>query len=130
MKLQNIVTGMQHIGISTGEIEKTVAFYTALGFHVSLRTENKDTNKKVAFLNFENLTIETYEEDGSKRTSGAIDHIALDVSDIEAAFQIMSEAGYISASAEIQFLPFWVNGVRFFTIEGPNKEKIEFNQKL
>ena len=30
----------------------------------------------------------------------------------------------------IHFLPFWDNGVRFFTIEGPNKEKIEFSQYL
>ena len=30
----------------------------------------------------------------------------------------------------IHFLPFWENGVRFFTIEGPNKEKIEFSQYL
>ena len=30
----------------------------------------------------------------------------------------------------IHFLPFWENGVKFFTIEGPNKEKIEFSQYL
>ena len=28
------------------------------------------------------------------------------------------------------FLPFWENGVKFFTIEGPNKEKVEFSQYL
>ena len=30
----------------------------------------------------------------------------------------------------IHFLPFWENGVKFFTIEGPNKEKVEFSQYL
>ncbi len=25
---------------------------------------------------------------------------------------------------------FWENGVKFFTIEGPNKEKVEFSQYL
>ena len=25
----------------------------------------------------------------------------------------------------VHFLPFWENGVKFFTIEGPNKEKVE-----
>ena len=30
----------------------------------------------------------------------------------------------------VHFLPFWENGVKFFTIEGPNKEKIEFSQYL
>lgn len=28
----------------------------------------------------------------------------------------------------VSFLPFFENGVRFFTIIGPNSEKIEFNQ--
>ena len=27
-------------------------------------------------------------------------------------------------------IPFWSNGVKFFTIEGPNKERIEFSQYL
>ena len=30
----------------------------------------------------------------------------------------------------VHFLPFWENGVKFFTIEGPNKEKVEFSQYL
>ena len=36
----------------------------------------------------------------------------------------------ITAFGEIHFLPFWDNGVHFFTIEGPNKEKVEFSQYL
>ncbi|MDD4797654.1 MAG: VOC family protein, partial [Eubacteriales bacterium] len=31
---------------------------------------------------------------------------------------------------EIKGLPFWNNGVKFFTIMGPNAEKIEFCQIL
>ena len=27
----------------------------------------------------------------------------------------------------VHFLPFWENGVKFFTIERPNKEKVEFS---
>ena len=30
----------------------------------------------------------------------------------------------------VHFLHFWENGVKFFTIEGPNKEKVEFSQYL
>ena len=30
----------------------------------------------------------------------------------------------------VHVLPFWENGVKFFTIEGPNKEKVEFGQYL
>ncbi len=36
----------------------------------------------------------------------------------------------LSISRQPHFLPFWENGVKFFTIEGPNKEKVEFSQYL
>ena len=39
-------------------------------------------------------------------------------------------AGLNSTQDTIHFLPFWENGVKFFTIEGPNKEKVEFSQYL
>ena len=61
---------------------------------------------------------------------GAIDHVALDVRDIEEIFQYINEAGLNSTQDTIHFLPFWENGVKFFTIEGPNKEKVEFSQYL
>lgn len=32
--------------------------------------------------------------------------------------------------AHVNFLPFWERGVKFFTIVCPNKEKIEFCEKL
>lgn len=31
---------------------------------------------------------------------------------------------------QVNGLPFWEKGVKFFTIEGPNKEKIEFCERL
>jgi lactoylglutathione lyase len=130
VKLQDFVTGIQHVGIPTDDIEKTIAFYCGLGFQVAFRTINKSANEQVAFLRLKNLTIETYETHCASNKAGAVDHIALDVSDIDAAFQEIKAGGYFMLDKEIQFLPFWENGVRFFTIEGPNAEKIEFSQML
>ena len=31
---------------------------------------------------------------------------------------------------QVESLPFWENGVKFFTIEGPNREKVEFCEML
>jgi catechol 2,3-dioxygenase-like lactoylglutathione lyase family enzyme len=124
------VTGIQHIGIPTNDIEKTIAFYCGLGFEVALRTINQSANEQVAFLRLKNLTIETYENHCASNKAGAIDHIALDVSDVEAVFQVVKAGGYSLLDKEIQFLPFWRNGVKFFTIQGPNAEKIEFSQML
>ena len=59
-----------------------------------------------------------------------IDHVALDVKDIEEIYQYINQAGLNTTQDSIHFLPFWENGVKFFTIEGPNKEKVEFSQYL
>ncbi len=47
-----------------------------------------------------------------------------------AAHEMITGAGLNTTQDEVHFLPFWENGVRFFTIEGPNKEKVEFSQYL
>lgn len=130
MDLKNYSTGIQHIGIPTNDIEKTIAFYKKLGFETALQTINKEADEKVAFLKLKTLVIETYENKAAKFESGAIDHVAIDVNDIEEVYQYISEKKLNTTNDTIHFLPFWKNGVRFFTIEGPNMEKIEFSQYL
>ncbi len=130
MKISQIVTKIQHIGIPTNDIEKTVIFYESLGFENAYTTVNKTANEKVAFLRLENMLLEIYQNGQAVNKSGAIDHIALDVVDIDAAFEIAQAGKYNLLDDSIQFLPFWENGVKFFTILGPNGEKVEFNQRL
>ena len=130
MDLKNYSTGIQHIGIPTNDIKKTIAFYNELGFETALQTINKEADEKVAFLKLKTLVIETYENKVAKFESGAIDHVAIDVNDIEEVYQYISEKKLNTTNDTIHFLPFWKNGVRFFTIEGPNMEKIEFSQYL
>lgn len=130
MNLQTYTTGIQHIGIPTNDIEKTIEFYKNLGFEIAFQAINEEADEKVAFLKLKTLVIETYENKQAKLTNGAIDHVAIDVKDIEEVYQYIEEKQMNTTKDEIHFLPFWENGVRFFTIEGPNKEKIEFSQYL
>ena len=130
MEVDKWVTGLQHIGIPTNDIEKTVKFYNSLGYETAIKTVNQQANEAVAFLRLKNIVIETYENKQGVGHPGAIDHVALDVTDVEAVFQSLKEAGYDLLDNEVQFLPFWDNGVKFFTIMGPNAEKIEFSQML
>lgn len=130
MDLKNYSTGIQHIGIPTNDIEKTIAFYKELGFETALQTINKEADEKVAFLKLKTLVIETYENKAAKLESGAIDHVAVNVNNIEAVYQYIREKKLNTTNDTIHFLPFWENGVKFFTIEGPNMEKIEFSQYL
>lgn len=130
MNLREQLNGVQHIGIPTNDIEKTIDFYKNLGFEIAFQTVNEEANEKVAFLKLHTLVIETYENKAAAMQAGAVDHIAIDVKDIEKVYDVINQAGLNSTQDTIHFLPFWENGVKFFTIEGPNKEKVEFSQYL
>ena len=130
MSIEKLVTAVQHLGIPTNDIEATIKFYESLGFQTVLRAVNGAANGKVAFLRLKNLTIETYQNDQATGKPGAIDHIALDVTDVQQVFDMLSAEKYHLLDKEVQFLPFWKKGVKFFTILGPNGEKIEFSQML
>lgn len=122
-------TGLQHIGIPVVDSEKTVAFYESLGFKVALDTMNG--SEHVVFLKLGNLVIETYQNGQATLQSGAWDHVCIDVEDIEEAWEeVVVKLGNKSIEGKIMYLPFWEKGVKFFTILGPNKEKVEFGQIL
>ena len=124
MSFPQVLTGVAHIGIPTNDLDKTIAFYKKLGFVSALETVNKAAGERVAFLQLGDLMIETYENHRAAEKAGAIDHVALATTDIEAAFAAAKEAGMHLLHSSIQSLPFWENGVRFFMVEGPNKERI------
>ena len=65
-----------------------------------------------------------------KNYSTGVQHIGITTNDIEKTVEFYHEARLNSTQDTIHFLPFWENGVKFFTIEGPNKEKVEFSQYL
>lgn len=120
MSFPQVLTGVAHIGIPTNDLDKTIAFYKKLGFVSALETVNKAAGERVAFLQLGDLMIETYENHRAAEKAGAIDHVALATTDIEAAFAAAKEAGMHLLHSSIQSLPFWENGVRFFMVEGPN----------
>lgn len=122
---RNNVTGIQHLGIPTGDLGKTIAFYQGLGFELTWQNPGE-----VAFLQNGTLVIETYAVEAPAMQNGAIDHVALNVQDIEAAWNDAQACGYETEDTAINFLPFFERGVKFFTIIGPNREKVEFNQYL
>lgn len=128
MVLKNYATGLQHVGVPTKNMKATVEYYEKLGFETALETMNgKD---KVVFLKLQNLMVEAYETETVKPEAGAIDHIAIDVTNIEAVYSYICANGLNNTGDTIHTLMFWEKGVRYFTIEGPNKERVEFSQIL
>ena len=122
------VKGLQHLGLPTKDMEATIAFYKKIGFEIALDTENQ--GDRVVFLEQGNIVIETYESAEVAMKHGAIDHVCIDVDDIEAVYALAKEEGLDIIDDGIQFLPFWANGVKFFNVLGPNHEKVEFGQIL
>ncbi|MFR7898894.1 MAG: VOC family protein [Ruminococcus sp.] len=106
--LREQLNGIQHVGIPTNDIEATIEFYGKLGFEVALQTVNEEANEKVAFLKLNNLVIETYENKAAKMESGAIDHVAIDVKDIEKVYELINQAD-LNTTRDI---------IHFFTILG------------
>ena len=129
MDIRTKITGIQHVGVPTDDIQKSILFYKGLGFGIVWQTINEQDGTSVVFIQLGNLIMEVYENKQASMKSGAIDHIALNVTDIDAVFSKIKELGYEMLDDNIRFLPFWEYGVRFFTIIGPNKEKIEFCEK-
>lgn len=130
MTMKEIATGLQHIGVPTGDMDATIHFYHALGFETIFETVNAEAGGRVNFFKLGDLVIDTYEVTDPAKAPGAVDHIAINVKDIEEAFRFVNEAGLNNTNDIIHSLPFFENGVKFFTIEGANKEKVEFNQFL
>lgn len=128
MDIRNFATGIQHVGIPTNDINETVSFYQSLGFTLAFSANNQ--GEEVRFLQLGNLMVEAYQNGQAVLTTGAIDHIAIDVENIDELFLKIKSAGYTMLDQQVNGLPFWERGVKFFTILGPNKEKIEFCQKL
>lgn len=128
MEIKDFCTGVQHIGIPTNDIEKTKAFFAKIGFEVAFSTING--TEKVAFLRLGNLVIETYQNGQAAMKPGAVDHICIDVKNIDELFPVVKAAGLEMLDDKVNFLPFWDNGVKFFTVMGPDKEKIEFCEML
>ena len=64
------------------------------------------------------------------RKAGHIDHFALDVRDIKEAFCACRKEGYSFLTPVIKELSFFEHGIKYFLVEGPDGEVVEFNQKV
>jgi len=128
MEIKDFCTGIQHIGIPTDDIFATEEFFSRLGFKKTYSTMNGAC--AVVFLQLRNVVIETYETDQAAKCVGAIDHICLDVKNIDALFEVVKASGLMLIDHQVNSVPFWSNGIKYFKIKGPNGEIVEFCEIL
>lgn len=129
--------GWDHLAVRVKDLEKTMSFYAGLGFSMTGNgyLDTPEGRLYIAFMTCKGFTLELIQltggavDDPDTWKNGKIDHLALDVENIQDAFVEARSCGYEVMDYGIHELPLFEHGCRFFTIKGPNGEKIEFNQK-
>jgi catechol 2,3-dioxygenase-like lactoylglutathione lyase family enzyme len=129
---------IQHIGIPAHDLEVSIPFYERLGFKNVMESpfEFDGAYGTCVMMKNHEVMIELYQMPAKqlaeikKRKNGHIDHFAIDVSDVDHAFETLKKAGFELLENTPTTLDFWKNGTRFFNVKGPSGEIIEFNQIL
>jgi lactoylglutathione lyase len=129
---------IQHIGIPAHDLEVSIPFYERLGFENVMESPfefDGGFGTCVMMKNHE-VIVELYQmpekqlAEIKKRSNGHVDHFAIDVTDVDHAFETLKKAGFEILEETPTYLQFWKNGTRFFNVKGPSGEIIEFNQIL
>lgn len=127
----DMLTGVQHVGISSKNLLDTKIFYTSLGFKKVGYFPFDGGKNHSLFLQLGNLVIETWKENDDFQNVGAINHISLNTEDIQDVYSKVKSMNFKVIEEKIQFIPtFWKFGILYFNILGPNNEKIEICQIL
>ena len=129
------IGGWGHIGIPVTDFEKSKNFYSRFGFQEQMDTEipSGDSVIKACIIQKDDLFIELYQLVGEElaeiktRKDGHIDHLSFNVVDIDKAYAELQAAGLELLEAAPVFVDFWDKGSWYFTIRGPDGEKLEFN---
>ena len=129
---------VQHIGIPAHNLEISIPFYERLGFENVMESpfEFDGGYGTCVMMKNHEVIVELYQmpekqlAEIKQRKNGHVDHFAIDVSDVDVAFDTLKKAGFEILETTPTFLPFWKNGTRFFNVKGPSGETIEFNQIL
>ena len=139
MLLKDNLERLQHLGFPATDLAISQAFYEQFGFKKTLSEKVTVGGNivEVLFLKKDDLTLELFKQtepmlkQGAEREDGHIDHVALNVKDIDKAYEELTAAGFVPLEDNAPvFLPLWKNGTKFFTVRGPDGEKVEFSQIL
>lgn len=123
------ILGVEHIGIKVNDIEKSIEFYTqVLGFSCSGRDVTNGI--KLAFIQCGNTAIELIQppEGAGDMGEGQVAHVALTVSDIDAAVAALRSKGVAFQSEEPEIHHDIMQGSRLIFFNGPDGEILELFQ--
>lgn len=128
------VTGLSHIGVFVRDMEKSLKFYSMLGFDCYHKAElpGEGGEIRLAFLRCGTCEIElirkaVYEE----KKDGTVDHIALSARNIDAVIERLTQNGVAFETKIPAALPtLFDNGIKNIFFRGPDGERLELVETL
>jgi catechol 2,3-dioxygenase-like lactoylglutathione lyase family enzyme len=120
-----MIKGIDHIDITVGNIDKSVAFFTALGFEVIRRTIHGGEAVELQYPGQNQPIIELHPAqlpDGRQQPIG-VGHIAFKVDDIYAMAELVKAKG-IEALGDPEY--YEVTGRTLLSIRNPDGGKVQF----
>ena len=116
------IKGLAHIGVFVNDIDKSIDFYKRLGFTL----DNEATlDIRLAFLSAGTCLIELVEIKG-ERPAGVVDHICVEVDDIDAAIENAKASGIEIDASKVASIPNLLGGIKNVFFEGPDGERLEY----
>ena len=118
--------GLAHIGVYVTDLPAMEAFLKdKLGFAERGRSQRGET--ELVFLDLGNCPIELiYNPRNEKRTGGMIEHICLEVKDIDSLVCQLDKKGVKFLQERVGDMPDLLGGVKNIFLEGPEGLKLEF----
>lgn len=122
--------GLAHIGLCVLDMDKSKAFYQdTLGFELTDEA-TLPNGVKLAFLHIGSCLLElVYTPGREAREAGVVDHIAIEVEDIETVVCKLIEKGVKFLSDEIGEADIQ-GGIKNIFFTGPDGERLEFFEFL
>lgn len=125
-----MISSVRHVGVAVHSLDESIGFYRdLLGFSVDRVIENTELGIHFAFLSLGDHVVELFEytdeRAGQRRQWGPIDHLSFNVKDIHAAVAHCKSRGIAFHTDQPRHGP---DGP-FIFFEGPNGERIEFQEE-
>ena len=118
-----------HVGIIVSDLDRSKAFYSALGFTQGV--EHVSEEKTISFMRLGALEVELFayaEPVPAPTDDGRVlgfRHLALETDDIDADLAELKAAGLVAADAAVRELP---GGWRLLFFDDPDGVEIEIKQ--
>ncbi|XXD11466.1 VOC family protein [Klebsiella sp. R445] len=125
--MRELINNIAHIGYQVNDLTRSLAFYEPLGFKRQQRFSKPSPQGaiEVAFIEMGGTVLELYQlPEGVPFDSPrcGIDHLALEVSDLDAVQKRLEALGYPLDEGPVE-----EECVRFLLIRGPDGERLEFD---